>query len=226
MLWLLRARPGTSTLQVVCAFSASITFLPKMLTFVGLPRMYMSGRSFLPLSTLRDCAHRGRGSLLWRAKATSPMIRRVPILHSFVGLVVLGLVPLALFPVVTFGTLELPPGFPSRGEGGGRQISFAPREKCVSLCLSLAFDILTICDMCSFFGNHLQICYSDFHLPLFENPFTKRITADKRAPSANPFFVFGPRVQRAFSNLGLCENFSLRYFTACLDCSWNLALTL
>ena len=33
-----------------------------------------------------------------------------------------------------------------------RQISFAPREKCVSLCLSLAFDILTICDMCPFLG--------------------------------------------------------------------------
>ena len=27
---------------------------------------------------------------------------------------------------------------------------------------------------CVLFGNHLQICFSDFHLPKFENPFTKR----------------------------------------------------
>ena len=27
---------------------------------------------------------------------------------------------------------------------------------------------------CVLFGNHLQICYSDFHLPKFENPFTKK----------------------------------------------------
>ena len=39
---------------------------------------------------------------------------------------------------------------------------------------------------CVLFGNHLQICYSGFHLPKFENPFTKSIPEEDSMSTTLP----------------------------------------
>ena len=51
----------------------------------------------------------------------------------------------------------------------------------------LAFDILAISDFYFTWESFAYMLIGLLLLPQFENPFTKRIIADKRAPSANPF---------------------------------------